>query len=199
MREQRTIAFYIPLVTLPILLLAIGGLGYLAFLAFVKGVLLPQEFATYGLVFTTVAAATASFFSPCSFTVLPGYIAFAGPGGDMTPRRSVRRALRNGLVSSLGVVTAVGILGVLIGALGTGIGPELSIASENPNPGSRALRITVGALVSALGLLHLMNLSHRMPLLGRISAWAIRAEGEGSPSFRSVYAFGAGYVLVGIG
>lgn len=199
MREQRAVPAYASLVTLLILLLALGGLGYLAFLAFVKGVLLPQQFASYGLVFTTIAAATASFFSPCSFTVLPSYIAFSGSVGDMGARRRFRLAFRNGLVAALGVVTAAAIIGVLIGALGTGIGPGLSIASANPNPGSRALRITVGAVVFSLGLLHLMGLSHRIPLLGRISSWAVSAQGESSASLRSVYAYGAGYILVGIG
>jgi len=36
-------------------------------------------------------------------------------------------------------------------------------------------------------------------LLGRISVWAIRAEGERGSSLRSVYAYGADYVVVGIG
>jgi hypothetical protein len=61
------------------------------------------------------------------------------------------------------------------------------------------LRIGIGAFVLLMGLLHLTGQSHRIPLLGRISAWAIRAEGEGGPSLRSLYAYGAGYVLVAIG
>lgn len=199
MRKERPIPVYLSMVTLPVLLLALGGLGYLAFLAFVKGILVPGEFATYGLLFTTVAAATAGFFSPCSFTVLPGYIAFASSGNDLTSERRLPNALKNGLVAALGVVTAVAALGVLLGALGTGIGPELGIVGPNPNVGSRVLRITIGAFVLSMGLLHIMDLSHRIPLLGRISALAIRAQGEGGPSLRSVYAYGAGYVLVGLG
>ena len=81
MYARRTLGPYVPIISLALLLLAIGGLGYLGFLAFVKGVLAPKEFATYGLVLTTLAAATASFFSPCSFTVLPSYLAFASSGG----------------------------------------------------------------------------------------------------------------------
>jgi len=53
--------------------------------------------------------------------------------------------------------------------------------------------------VLAMGLLYLLGLSHRIPLLGRISSWALRAQGESGPSLRSIYAYGAGYVLVGIG
>lgn len=199
MLERRPIPVYLSVLTLPVLLLALGGLGYLAFLAFVKGILIPGEYAAYGLFIATVAAATASFFSPCSFTVLPGYVAFASSGNDVTPERRLPNALKNGLVAALGVLTAVAALGVLVGALGTGIGSELSIVGPNPNVGAKALRITIGAFVLSMGLLHIMGLSHRVPLLGRISALAIRAEGEGGPSLRSVYAYGAGYVLVGIG
>ena len=50
-----------------------------------------------------------------------------------------------------------------------------------------------------MGVLHVMGLSHRMPLFGRISSWAIRAEGQGGQSVRSVYAYGVGYVVVGVG
>lgn len=204
---EKTASPYIPLISLAVLLLTLGGLGYLAFLAFVKGLLAPQEFAAHGIVLTTVAAGTASFFSPCSFTVLPSYIAFAGPaqsgaegsGQDAGPVRRFQSALKNGLVAALGVITSVAILGALIGALGTGIGSELSITGSDPSPATLALRIGIGAFVLSMGLLHFFDLSHRIPLLGRVSAWVIQAQGEGGPSLRSVYAYGAGYVLVGIG
>lgn len=199
MKAENTAGRYIPLLSVAILLLALSGLGYLAFLAFVKGFLAPQEFAAYGIVLTTVAAGTASFFSPCSFTVLPSYIAFASSGQDAGPARRFQNALKNGLVAALGVVTSVAVLGTLIGALGTGIGPDLSIAGSDPSAAARTLRITIGAFVLSMGLLHFFDLSHRIPLLGRVSVWAIQAQGEGGPSLRSVYAYGAGYVLVGIG
>ena len=177
-------------------MLAAGGLGYLAF---VKGVLAPGEFASYGLVLTTVAAATASFFSPCSFTVLPSYIAFASSPAEVPARERLGGALKRGLAASLGVITVVALIGAVIGALGTGVGAQLSITGPEPSAPARALRYTIGAFVLSMGVLHLADLSHRIPLLGRLSSWAIRAEGEGGPSLRSTYAYGAGYVLVGIG
>lgn len=181
------------------MLLIIGSLGYLAFRAFAQGIFAPKEFASYGLVFTTVAAATASFFSPCSFTVLPSYIAFASSGEDVRPGRRFPNALKTGVVAALGVVTVVALLGTLVGALGTGIGPGLSITGPDPNTGSKVLRIAIGSFVLSMGLIHIMGLSHKIPLLGRVSAWAISAEGEGGLSLRSAYGYGAGYVLVGIG
>lgn len=200
MATQKPAQSYVLFLLVPIALLAIGGLGYLAFLAFVKGILATQEFASYGLVFTTVAAATASFFSPCSFTVLPSYLAFAGGGDASTNSGSTWTALRNGLVAGLGVITTVAILGALFGGLGSSIiGPGLSITSPNPSIAARALRIAIGTIVFSMGLLHLLNLSHRIPLLGKVAALAIQAQGEAKPSLRTVYAYGAGYVLVGIG
>ena len=199
MNAQKTTNTYIPYISLAVMLLALGGLGYLGFLAFVKGILMPGEFTAYGLVVTTVAAATASFFSPCSFTVLPSYIAFTSSGQDLRPEERLQAALKNGLVAALGVITVVAVLGVLIGALGTGIGSQLSITGSDPSTTAQALRIIIGAFVLSMGLLHIMDLSHHIPLLGRVSSWAIRTEGEGASSLRSVYAYGAGYVLVGVG
>ena len=195
----KTIHTYIPYIYLALGLLALGGLGYLGFLTFVRNILMPGEFATYGLIITTVAAGTASFFSPCSFTVLPSYISFASSGQDAERDKRFHNALKNGVVAALGVVTVVAVLGALIGLLGTGIGTDLSITGTNPSPVAMSLRIAIGAFVLSMGLVHITGQTHRIPFLGRISALAIRAEGEGRPSLRSVYAYGAGYVVVGIG
>ena len=197
--EQRSSNAYTPYVLLAVALAALGGFGYLGFLAFVKGILAPGEFAAFGLVITAVAAGTASFFSPCSFTVLPGYLAFTSSANDAETGQGYRNALKNGIVAALGVVTVVAVLGAIIGALGTGVGAELSITGSDPSRLARALRIAIGVFVLAMGLMHILDLSHKIPLLGRISAWAIRAEGDGGGSLRSVYAYGAGYVVVGIG
>ena len=85
MQLQKINRVYVPYISLAGMLLALGGLGYLGFLAFVRNMLMPGEFAAYGLVITAVAAGTASFFSPCSFTVLPSYIAFASSGQNAEP------------------------------------------------------------------------------------------------------------------
>ena len=198
-RTKRPATAFVSIISLGGLVLAVGGLGYLGFVTFVKDFLAPGEFAAYGLVLTTIAAATASFFSPCSFTVLPSYIAFAGAGNDVEPGRRFQNALKNGLVAALGVITVVAVLGALIGALGTGVGSDLSITGSDPSNLAKALRIAIGAFLISMGVLHIMDLSHRIPLLGRISVWAIQAEGDGGPSLRSVYGYGAGYVLVGVG
>ena len=62
MQLQKINRVYVPYISLAGMLLALGGLGYLGFLAFVRNMLMPSEFAAYGLVITAVAAGTASFY-----------------------------------------------------------------------------------------------------------------------------------------
>lgn len=177
---------------------AMAGLGYLAFLAFVKGILVPGEFAAYGLAITAVAAGTASFFSPCAFTVLPSYIAFAGGSRAQGGRPELGQALLGGTAASLGVVTAVSALGLVVAVLGTGVGASFSITGDDPSRAAQGFRIAVGAFVISMGLVHLLDWSHRAPLVGRVASWAVRVQPEGG-SLRSLYAYGAGYALVGVG
>ena len=196
MDDRRSVFCFIRLAPPAVFLLALGGL---AFATLVRGVFAPGEFAAFGLVVTTVVAATASFFSPCSFTVLPSYLAFAGSGAESRGDHRFRRALGSGLAAALGVVTTVAVLGLIIAALGTGIGGNLAVTASDPTAPAQALRIVIGTFVLSMGLLHNTGQSHRIPLVGRLSSWAIRAQGEGGPSLRSMYGFGAGYVVVGVG
>ncbi|MBI4218563.1 MAG: hypothetical protein HY682_00360 [Chloroflexi bacterium] len=178
------------------LLLAIGLVGWLAFLAFVTDVLAPRQFASYGLIVVSAFAAVASFFSPCSFTVLPGYVAMMPGGGGP---RSLQRAAINGGTAALGVLTAIGLLGVAIGLLGTALGPSLSVTSDEPSTVVRGLRIGVGGFLVAMALVHLAGLSHRLPLLGKAATLAIRADPGDRRTLPALYAYGAGYVAIGLG
>lgn len=178
------------------LLLGIGLVGWLAFLAFVTDVLAPREFASYGLIVVAAFAAVASFFSPCSFTVLPSYVALM-PGGGR--QRSVRRAAINGAAAALGVLTAVGVLGIAIGLLGTALGPSLSVTSDDPNTLVRGLRIGVGAFLVLMAVIHLAGLSHRIPLLGTVATLAIRSAPGDRRTLPALYGYGAGYVAIGVG
>jgi hypothetical protein len=194
-----TLSYSVPLLT-ALSLLAVAGLGYLGFLAFVKGILKPGEFASYGLVLATVAGAAASFFSPCSFTVFPSFIVFAGPHSEDAPGIRLRSAVHRGAVAALGVVTTALVVGIVIGALGASIGPSFSIFSSSPNSlVAKGLRVAVGSFVAAMGLIHLLNWSHRLPLMGRVSAWATELSSTSRPSLRSTYVYGATYVAVGFG
>ena len=195
-REQPAKSYAAALAIVAIVM-ALVGIGYLAFLAFVEGILVPGEFAAYGLAITAVAAGTASFFSPCAFTMLPSYIAFAGGGVPRQDRPMLGTTLLAGTAASLGVVTAVSVLGLLLAALGTGVGANLSVTAEDPSRAAQGLRIGVGAFIIAMGLMHILDWSHRAPLVGKVASWAVRAQPEGG-SVRALYAYGAGYAVVGI-
>ena len=196
-QAQRAVRPYAAGLALTALLLGVGALGYLSFLAFVRGILAPGEFAGYGLAIVAVSAGAASFFSPCSFTVLPSYLAFTA-GAGRPGEAHLAGTLRTGAVAAAGVAVAVTAVGLLVAALGTAFGADLSIAGDEPSALARVLRIGVGAFVLALGALHILDLSHRAPFVGRIAAWAVRAQPEGTSS-RSVFAYGAAYVVVGVG
>lgn len=201
MRSARALALpYLAHLSTALLLLAVGGLGYLAFLAFVKGILRPGEFASYGLALATVAGATAAFFSPCSFTVFPSFILFASRSQERGWAPRLRSSMTGGAAAALGVITTAIVVGIIIGALGASVGPTFSIFSSSPNSlVAKGLRIGVGTFVASMGLLHLLNLSHRLPLVGKVSTWATEFGGASTPSLRSAYGYGAAYVAVGFG
>ena len=74
-------------------------------------------------------AGVASFFSPCSFPMLPGYMAFfLTLDSKDAARMSKRRAVLSGTLSSLGIILVYGIIAgvlVLIGAAAVAVIPPL--------------------------------------------------------------------------
>ena len=86
MQLQKINRVCVPYISLAGMLLALGGLGYLGFLAFVRNMLMPGEFAAYGLVITAVAAGTASFFALTTGGFLTAFLTlllFAGTMGSL--------------------------------------------------------------------------------------------------------------------
>lgn len=77
--------------------------GYGLFRVFVTGVM--PNLGAYNLLALAIIAGVASFFSPCAFPMLPGYLAvYAGvgqPAEESSPRRS---AVTLGGAAALGVV-----------------------------------------------------------------------------------------------
>lgn len=108
--------------------------------------------------------------------------------------------MARGAAAALGVITTCIVVGLIIGALGASVGPSFSIFSSSPNSlVAKGLRIGVGTFVASMGLLHLLNLSHRLPLVGRVSTWATAIGETSTPSLRSAYVYGATYIAVGFG
>lgn len=172
------------------LLLIITAIGYAAFYAFVITKTLP---ALYGLYLFSIIAGIATFFNPCSFGLLPGYLAyfFTLRAGPMRP--SAGKMLGYGLMSAAGLLAFAVILGVVIGALGTGLGQALGFAGEFGFV-PQIVRVVLGAALLLFGFAALFHIS--LPLIGRLVRIApARAEKR---SLLSLFSYGFVYNMVGI-
>jgi len=98
---------------------------------------------TLGLAGFAILVGIGSFFSPCSFPLLPGYMSYYM--GDQK-KKDLKRALLGGSAAALGLLMVYGIIGIIIGAGGTAIKPFVSI-----------LEPIVGVIIIVLGILMLMD------------------------------------------
>ena len=99
-----------------------------------------QQVSIYAL---AALAAVGSFFSPCSFPMFPGYMAFfLGVDTKNAEQRSRRRSVGYGIISSLGIILVYGIIGAVVLAIGA------AAAAVVP-----ALQPIVGGILIAMGVL----------------------------------------------
>ena len=180
-------------------LVALIGLGYAGFRWFATSVM-PQPEAL-NLYVLAVAAGLASFFSPCAFPLLPGYLAFyhgAGQPQDESSRRT-GSTLRLGVAAMAGVATFVLVLGLAIALLGAGAAKGLSISGDAPSSLVRGTRGVVGIILIALGVGQLTNRVIK-PRAADALAFATRPRRDGGRSGAGgVYLYGLGYVAAGLG
>jgi cytochrome c-type biogenesis protein len=189
-----TYFFYVGLMGL---MLVIIGLGYLGFRQF-AGVIMPHMEA-YNLLALAVIAGVASFFSPCAFPLLPGYLSFySGIEGHKTPTASIGRTLGLGLVAAGGVITFNLILGGIIGLLGASAAKSLSISGPTPNHWTLWFRGGVGLILIALGVGQWRGLNLK-PHLADAFAWQTRPNREGQRPAATLYFYGLGYNAAGMG
>jgi len=89
------------------------------------------------------AAGVATFFAPCAYPLMPGYLAFYtgddGGGGGRAER--LRRAVVVGSLASLGFVLVYAALAVIVAAVGTRVLSGIAL-----------LELVVGSLLVALGI-----------------------------------------------
>ena len=90
------------------------------------------------------AAGAATFFAPCAFPLLPGYVAYylgRGDGHEAAPLAArLRRAAAVGVLVSLGFFVVYGALAGVVAALGAGALADIA-----------TLELVVGGLLIALG------------------------------------------------
>ena len=167
---------------------AVGGIATLLF--FWNQLLKPGELSSISLPIVALIAGVAATFNPCGLPALPGFLAFLG-GGEATP---TRRRLGLSLAVSLGAMTLVIALGIVVAFVGSGTKGLIA-------PNFRWVQLGIGLFLVGLATLHLTGHTERLPLVGPVMGLGGRVweRAMGSPSARSSYLFGGGFVLVGVG
>ncbi len=185
---RKSHAFRYGLIILSVSLITL--LGYLGFVAFLREVM--PAFSNYSLYLLAVVAAVATFFSPCSFPLLPGYLSiyYTTESGER------KHALRRGMLAAAGVVTFTVIVGAVIALLGQGVASSFSISSPNPSLFTRLFRFTLGAVLVSLGAIQLSNLTFHSRGLDALTNRFYSAARTGD---RALYLYGFGYNAAGIG
>jgi cytochrome c-type biogenesis protein len=172
-----------------------------------KGEADPIELLQLGLVSFAFLAGVASFFSPCSFPLLPGYITYYFKFGadktladDLAGKRRAKKMMRNqvwtgfklGSISGSGIVLVYFILGVVvIGALYVGV--QLS------GEAITYLKPIVGTILIVLGILTALDvtISTAYIMLPFRRLWGVirPSKGPQKPTFTAggLFLYGVGY------
>jgi len=195
-------------------------LAFLVYIAFVVGLtaggytlfiyLLVNAFpnaASLGIIFVSIVAGIASFFNPCAFPILPGYLAqyyVSAPQKEerrLPAEASAQAGSRLGVILFYGFVAAIGVivfnifLGAIVGGLGTGFANSLGLSGPEPNIYIRWFRGIVGVFLILLGYSHATG---RGVNFARLGHWIPRYEQSKSPT-RNFFYYGFFYPLIGIG
>lgn len=195
--EVRNGVIYALYLGLTALLLIVTAVGYLGFRQFAVAVMPQME--AFNLLALAVIAGVASFFSPCAFPLLPGYLSFYAAARDDDNRLAgSSHALALGLAAAAGVVTFILILGAFIGLLGAGAGKALSISGPESSQFVRWFRGGVGVILIALGIAQWLNVNLKSGLVD-ILAWQTRPDRESQRPVVTLYLYGLGYNAAGMG
>ncbi len=183
-------------VLVAILVAALVAVGYSVFVFFIKS--FSPTTGTLSLLVFAVIAGIATFFSPCSFPLLPGYLTRHLQTIDKDPKKARTSVVSNGVAAAGGVFLFDLILGLATVLIGFSFAGSLGISGPSPNLYVRVFRGTVGAFLVLLGILNLRGtgIFHNDSLtsIGK----RLMKNGELKPS-RKMFAYGFGYVSVGIG
>jgi cytochrome c biogenesis protein CcdA len=171
------------------LALAAAGIGALLF--FFNEVLKPGDLNSLALPVLALTAGVAATFNPCGLPALPGFLTFIG-GSDGAG--SLRHRTGFCLWASLGAVSVILVLGIIVAIAGEGAKGAIA-------PYFRWVQLTVGLILIVLAGLHLGGQTERLPFVGPVMAVGSRMweRSAGKPTARGSYLFGAGFVAVGSG
>jgi len=152
--------------------------------------------ASLGIIFVSIVAGIASFFNPCAFPILPGYLAqyYVSAPQKEEKRSRLGSILLYGFVAAIGVIIFNIFLGAIVGGLGTGFANSLGLSGPQPNIYIRWFRGIVGAFLILLGWSHATGRGINFTRLGH---WIPRYEESKSPT-RNFFYYGFFYPLIGI-
>ncbi len=172
-------------------LVSLPVIGVIALLVFVNTLLRPGQLDSWSLPLVAIAAGLAATFDPCALPSVPGLIAGFATGKNL----STRARFRASAAASLGAMSVVALIGLLIALLGSATGATLS-------PYSRWVQLVAGTGLALVATTHLARKMTNIPFSGRIIAVGDRLWEKattGPLSFRRAAALGAGFVGIGFG
>ncbi len=141
----------------------------------------PVEIPQAGIFALALFAGIASFFSPCSFPMLPGYMAYYFGIGKKEEHR-YRKAATGGVAAALGIITVYVIVGALLIFFGSAITPYV------PQMG-----LIVGILLVLLGILMFTPLQYDA-LVAPFRGIGSKFKGKREHGFAvKLFGYGVGY------
>ena len=175
--------------TFALLALPVGGVTVL--LVFWTQFLRADDLGKASLPLVAFIAGVAATFNPCGLPTLPGFLALMGEDAQGS---KLRRRASMSLGASLGAMTLVAILGIIVAIVGAGTNGLIA-------PYSRWVQMGVGIFLVTLALLHIFDKTANMPLVGPVMKVGGRMWNHaiGKPTMKGSYIFGGGFVLVGVG
>ncbi len=170
----------------------------------IKGEAEVVSISSVGIWALAFGAGVASFFSPCSFPLLPGYIGYylgiEKERGELSSK-TLRKALPGGVASAMGILFIYIVVGTILVLLGSTA--DLDIAILAP---------IIGIILIALGALMLTNIQYYFiinPIKNFFSKLSLRKkktedqsqiqEGLSKKSLGGLFVFGIGYGVAAAG
>lgn len=153
---------YFFLVLLVLTLIGFAGY-YFGFLGFIYNVMMPGELGKFPLIIMAIIFGIAAFFSPCSFTVLPGYVSHYIAEDPENAARPIKRGIYFGFIAALGVITINLLVGLVIAVLGS-----TAPFAKDPREDIAlilGIRIIAGFLIATMGIFAVLDRPLPIPSL----------------------------------
>jgi cytochrome c-type biogenesis protein len=173
-------------------LVILALVGYGLFRAFAEGAL-----GAPGYALVAIVAGVGAFFSPCTFPLLPSYLAYVEALDFAAAAGSRWRILRGRVAAAAGVTAFNGLLGVAFALMGLGLATSFALVAPSPSPTTVALRAVVGGSLVVLGVIQLANLSIHGPNLDRIVRRFQSRRSRDADA--ALFLYGFGYTVAGVG